>query len=111
MPPEESSDALREFKAEVFRVLANPTRIHIIEVLREGELSVGAITEQLQVEPANASQHLAVLRSNGLVARRKAGNQVFYALRDPFLIEVLASMRRYFDGHRDQAMAALRRLQ
>ncbi|MEO6906772.1 MAG: metalloregulator ArsR/SmtB family transcription factor, partial [Abditibacteriaceae bacterium] len=53
-------DALRQFKADIFQALAHPTRIAIIEVLRDGELSAGAIIEKLGLEQANASQHLAV---------------------------------------------------
>ena len=86
-------DALRRFKAEVFRVLAHPTRIYIVECLRDGDLSVGALLERIAVEPANLSQHLGVLRSKGLVSTRKDGNQVFYSLRDPLLIEVLDAYR------------------
>src|SRR5215472_9816096 len=89
-------DALRRFKADIFQVLAHPTRIHIIETLRDGELSVGAILEQVKVEPPNASQHLALLRSKRLVNYRKEKNQVFYSLRNPLLIKVLDVMRRYF---------------
>jgi DNA-binding transcriptional ArsR family regulator len=89
-------DALRKFKADTFQVLAHPTRIHIIETLREGELSVGAILQRVQVEPANISQHLALLRSKRLVNHRKAKNQVLYSLRSPLLTEVLDIMRRYF---------------
>jgi DNA-binding transcriptional ArsR family regulator len=103
-------DALRRFKAEVFQVLAHPTRIHIVECLRDGELSVSAILERVAVEPANLSQHLSVLRSKGLVATRKEGNQVFYALRDPLLIEVLDTMRRYFQAHLEEALAMLAQL-
>jgi len=99
---------LRRFKAEVFSVLAHPTRIHILECLSEGELSVGAMIERVGVEPANASQHLSILRSKGLVANRKEGNQVFYSLRDPFVTEVLESMKRYFQAHVEDAMATLR---
>jgi DNA-binding transcriptional ArsR family regulator len=103
-------DALRRFKAEAFRVLAHPTRIHIVECLRDGELSVSAILERIGVEPANLSQHLGVLRSKGLVTTRKEGNQVFYSLRDPLLIEVLDSMRRYFQAHLEDALAMLAEL-
>ena len=100
-------DALRRFKAELFQALANPTRIHIVECLRDGEQSVGAILERVGVEPANVSQHLAVLRSKQLVVNRKEGNQVFYSLRDPLLIEVLDTMRRYFQAHLEEALAML----
>lgn len=103
-------EALRRFKAEVFRVLAHHTRIHIVECLRDGELSVSAILERIRVEPANLSQHLGVLRSKGLVSTRKDGNQVFYSLRDPLLIEVLDTMRRYFQAHLEDALAMLAEL-
>ncbi len=101
-------EALRRFKAELFQALANPTRIHIVECLRDGEQSVGAIMERIGVEPANVSQHLAVLRSKQLVVNRKDGNQVFYSLRDPLLIEVLDTMRRYFQSHLEEALAMLK---
>jgi ArsR family transcriptional regulator len=90
------SDALRQFKSEIFQGLANPTRIAIVEALRDGELSAGKLIEKLGIEQANASQHLAVLRSKQIVVNRKAGNQVFYSIRDRALIEVLDILRRYF---------------
>lgn len=90
------SDALRRFKSEIFQALAHPTRIAIVEALREGELSAGQLIERLDVEQANASQHLAILRTKHVVVNRKAGNQVFYSLRDPALIKVLDILRRYF---------------
>ena len=100
-------DALRRFKAEIFQALAHPTRIQIIETLREGELSVSAILEHVKVEPANISQHLAILRSKRLVNTRKDKNQVLYSLRDPLLIEVLDIMRRYFLAHLEEALGML----
>ena len=99
---------LRRFKAEVFRALAHPTRIHIIETLGEGELSVGAILERVKVEPANLSQHLSVLRLQQLVSTRKDGNQVLYSVRDPLLVEVLDTMRVYFQRHFEEAIRMLR---
>src|SRR5262245_65958089 len=88
----ENREALRRFTAEVFQVLAHPTRIHIVECLRNGEIAVSAILEQTGIEPTNASQHLALLRNRRLVTSRKVENQVFYSLRDPMLIEVLDIM-------------------
>jgi DNA-binding transcriptional ArsR family regulator len=90
------SDSLRQFKSEIFQALANPTRIAIVEALREGEMSAGKLIERLGIEQANASQHLAVLRSKMILVNRKVGNQVFYSIRDPALIEVLDILRRYF---------------
>ena len=68
---------LRRFKAGCFQALAHPTRIAVVELLsEEGEVSVTRIYERLGVEQANASQHLAVLRSRQIVTGRKDGNQV-----------------------------------
>jgi DNA-binding transcriptional ArsR family regulator len=100
-------DALRRFKAEIFQALAHPTRIAIVEALRGGELSAGALLEQLQVEQANLSQHLAVLRSKQVVVNRKVGNQVYYAVRDPVLIQVLDLLRQYFSAHLNETLALL----
>jgi ArsR family transcriptional regulator len=107
-PEPGQQEALRRFKADVFQALSHPTRIHIVECLRNGELPVGAILERLSVEPANLSQHLSLLRGQRLVIGRKAGNQVFYSLRDALLIEVLDTMRRYFQAHLEEAMAMLK---
>ena len=103
-------DRLRQFKASIFQALGHPTRIAIVEVLRDGELPAGAIIERLGLEQANASQHLAVLRTKQIVNSRKEGNQVFYSVRDPVLIEVLDIMRRYFQTHLDEAMSMLREI-
>jgi ArsR family transcriptional regulator len=67
--------------------------------------------EELGVGPANASQHLAILRNKGLVTTRKEANQVFYSLRDPVLSEVLDSMRRYFQSHLMEALEMLNGLE
>lgn len=100
-------ESLRRFKADVFQALAHPTRIAIIELLGKRELSAGDLIVELGMEQANVSQHLAVLRSKQLVVNRKAGNQVFYSVRDPILLEVLALMRRYFQRHLAEALTVL----
>jgi len=98
---------LRSYKASIFQALAHPTRIAILEILRNGELSAGAMQERLGIEQANLSQHLAVLRSRQIVLNRKEGNQVFYSLKNPVLIEVLDIMRRYFQANLAEAAAML----
>lgn len=101
------SDALRQFKADIFQALAHPTRIAVVELLRDGELPAGKLIERLGIEQANASQHFSVLRAKQIVVARKEGNQVFYSLRSPLLIEVLDIMRRYFQAQLTEAVAAL----
>jgi ArsR family transcriptional regulator len=100
-------DALRRFKADIFQALAHPTRIAILEFLREGELSAGVLIEKLGMEQANVSQHLAVLRAKQIVTNRKAGNQVFYSIRDPIIFEVLHLMRTYFYAQLKETMGML----
>lgn len=104
-------DALRRFKADIFQALAHPTRIAILEVLGEKELSAGALIETLGIEQANVSQHLAVLRAKQLVAHRKAGNQVFYSVRDPLISKVLGLMRHYFQSHLKESLSMLGELE
>ena len=100
-------DALRRFKADIFQALAHPTRIAIIELLANGELSAGELIAKLGMEQANISQHLTVLRAKQLVVNRKVGNQVFYSVRDPIIIKVLALMRRYFQKNLKGALELL----
>ena len=104
-------NTLRVYKANVFQALAHPTRIAVIEALRDGELSAGKIQERLSVEQANLSQHLAILRTRQLVANRKEGNQVFYSLRHPVLIKVLDIMRRYFQAHLSETVQMLHQIE
>jgi ArsR family transcriptional regulator len=101
-------DAIRQFKSEIFQGLANPTRIAIVELLRDGELSAGKLIEKLGIEQANASQHLAVLRAKQIVVSRKVGNQVFYSIRDHALIEVLDILRRYFYSQLSSTVSMLK---
>ena len=104
------TDALRQFKSEIFQGLANPTRIAIVELLRNGELSAGQLIEKLGIEQANASQHLAVLRIKQIVVNRKVGNQVYYSIRDHALIEVLDILRRYFYSQLSTTVSLLRQV-
>jgi DNA-binding transcriptional ArsR family regulator len=100
-------DSLRRFKADIFQSLANPTRIAILEALANGEKSAGEIIEKLGMEQANISQHLAVLRARQVVTNRKTGNQVFYSVRDPIILKVLALMRQYFENQLKESLEML----
>jgi DNA-binding transcriptional ArsR family regulator len=98
---------LRSYKAGVFQALGHPTRIAIVELLRDDELSAGVIQERLSIEQANVSQHLAILRNRQILTNRKEGNQVFYSVRNPVLVEVLDIMRRYFQSNLKEAVQML----
>ncbi len=104
-------DTVRQLKASIFQGLAHPTRLAIVEILRDGELSVGEIFGRLHMEQSTVSQHLAVLRARRIVTTRREGNQVFYSLRDPVLKRVLELMRRYTVSHLAEDLALLEEMQ
>lgn len=81
-------------KAELFKALANPARIRVLEVLAEGEQSVSDLAPLVGLELSHLSQQLGVLRRAGLVATRKEGSSVFYAMKDPLVAELLAVAKR-----------------
>jgi ArsR family transcriptional regulator len=81
---------LNEIKADLFKALAHPARVRALEVLSEGERTVGDLQPLVGIESSHLSQQLAVLRRAGLVTTRKDGNSVIYALRDPLVADLLA---------------------
>lgn len=104
-------DTLRRYKASIFQALSHPTRIAILELLRDREYSARTIQEKLGLEQANLSQHLAILRSRQIVVNRKDGNQVFYSIRNPVLVQVLDLMRDYFHTNLADAIQMLGELE
>jgi DNA-binding transcriptional ArsR family regulator len=73
---------LVELIAERFRALSEPTRIRLLDQLREGEATVLELTERIGTTQQNVSKHLGVLQRNGIVARRKHGNFAYYRVVD-----------------------------
>jgi ArsR family transcriptional regulator len=67
--------------------LADPKRLCVLEVLASGERSVGQLSREASCQVPNMSQHLAVLRSAGLVETRRDGNTILYRLSDPRVLE------------------------
>jgi DNA-binding transcriptional ArsR family regulator len=90
---------LSNFKAEFFKALAHPLRILILDALRDGELTVNEISQRFEVEPANASQQLAVLRTRNIVIARKEGSSVYYSVSDKNLFKLLDVARDIFNNH------------
>jgi DNA-binding transcriptional ArsR family regulator len=77
----------RRRSAVVARALADPKRLCVLESLAAGEVSVGDLATRVSCPVPNMSQHLAVLRSAGLVTARRDGNTIFYRLADPRVLE------------------------
>lgn len=90
---------LSNFKAEFFKALSHPLRISILDELRAGELTVNEISQKFAVEPANASQQLAVLRNKNIVTARKEGSNVYYSVTDKTVFKLLDVARDIFNNH------------
>ena len=88
------SEPLSEIKAELFKALGHPARIRILEVLSDGEHSVGELQPLVGIELSHLSQQLAVLRRARLVSSRKEGSSVIYAVRDKTVVELLQAAKR-----------------
>jgi ArsR family transcriptional regulator len=82
-----------QMHAEICKVFTSPSRLEIINILRDGEKSVGELVEKVGIRQANISQHLAVLREKGVVVLRKDGQNVFYSLANPKIIQACDIMR------------------
>src|SRR5438034_3483323 len=90
---------LSDFKADFFKALAHPLRISILDALREGELTVNEISQRFDVEQANASQQLAVLRNRNIVVTRKEGTNVYYSVNDKTIFKLLDAAKEIFNHH------------
>src|SRR5438128_12425090 len=88
---------LANFKSEFFKALAHPIRIRILDCLRDGEKGVNELSEILQIEPANVSQQLAILRVRNIVVGRKAGSNVYYSVYDATLFRLLDVTKDIFN--------------
>jgi ArsR family transcriptional regulator len=106
-----STDELQAFKAAFFRALAHPVRIRILELLIRNDLSVQELQEALGVEQPVVSQQLAVLRTSNIVAGKKEGVSVRYAVRDPLIGNLLDVARQIFNNHLVGTQDLLRQLQ
>ncbi len=100
------SDDLVELIAERFRALSEPTRIKLLDRLREREATVHELTELIGTTQQNVSKHLGVLQRSGIVARRKQGNFAYYRIVD----EGVLSLCEAVCGSLQQQVESLRQL-
>lgn len=80
--PHPLPDDLVELIARRFRLIAEPTRIRLLDQLRDGEQTVNALAAGMDAGQQNVSKHLTALADAGILARRKAGNHVYYRIVD-----------------------------
>lgn len=82
------------------QALANGRRLELVDVLANGERTVEGLAAEARLSVANTSQHLQVLREVGLVRRRRVGNWIYYALRDPEVFDLWRNLRSVAAQHR-----------
>jgi DNA-binding transcriptional ArsR family regulator len=99
-------DEITILQAEVLRTLASPRRLELLHLLAEGPLEVGRLAAALQMSPPNVSQHLAVLRTAGLVEVERDGREGRYRLADPEVMVACGVMRGVLE-RRIQRLARL----
>lgn len=101
MPSKSSSGGrdlpLYEIKANLFKALAHPARIRVLEVLsaNDGPTAVSTILTETDLEPTLLSQHLAVLKRHNVVRAERVGNAVFYTLAHPSVADLLITARTF----------------
>ena len=83
-----------ELQAEVYKALANPTRLMIISSLGEGERTVSEIVKELNLSKSNVSQHLNYMKSVGLVCSRKEGRKVYYYISDKRILKAIELVKQ-----------------
>lgn len=99
---------IADAKADLFKALAHPARVRVLELLADRELTVGELAEATGLELSHLSQQVTVLRRAGIVDSRRVRNNVICALRDPQTAELLGVARRLLTRNlrHDQALLA-----
>ncbi len=95
MPPNDEREIERyRLHADLCKVLTDPKRLLMLDALRHGDRSVGELAHAVGVALPNASQHLAVMRSAGLVEGRRAGTTIVYRLAEPTIVDACDIVHR-----------------
>ena len=103
----EPLQAIHRVKAEFFRALGHPVRVRVLELLRDGERSVGELQAALDMESSGTSQHLSAMRKQGLLETRREGTSVYYRVRDPRTFQLLEVARQILTSHYEETQALL----
>ena len=83
---------------DAFKALADPTRRDILRLLRRGELSAGELADHFGISKPSMSHHFAVLKQADLIAARRSGQQIYYALNTTVVEDLLAAVWDLFPG-------------
>lgn len=98
---------IQQINAEFFRILGHPARVRVLELLKDGEMTVGDLQAELGIDSSGTSQHLGAMRRQGILEARKEGTSVYYSVRDPRIFQMLESARQVIGSHLEEANAVL----
>jgi DNA-binding transcriptional ArsR family regulator len=106
-PARSAQPPIYALKAEFFRALGHPVRIRLLQLLREGERTVGALQDALELDSGSTSQQLAALRKQGLVESRREGTNVHYRVKDRRTLELLELAKAIIVANLEESQALL----
>jgi DNA-binding transcriptional ArsR family regulator len=101
---------IHNVKAEFFAALGHPARVRILELLRDGDKTVGELQAALEFDSSSTSQHLAALRRRGLVESCKVGTAVRYSVHDPRVFQLLEIARQMISANLAETVALFEEL-
>lgn len=101
------SDAALELIAHRFKLLSEPTRLKLLQLLMNGERTVTELVQASHTTQANVSKHLGILADGGLVARRKVGVSTFYRISDPSILTMCDLVCRSLQDRNEQMKSLL----
>src|SRR3990167_8197086 len=84
---------LYKIHAEMCKVFSNPTRLEILNLLRDKQLSVTQLIEETRLSQANISQHLSIMKSKGIATSDRKGKNIYYKLSNPKIIKAFDIIR------------------
>jgi DNA-binding transcriptional ArsR family regulator len=105
--PDGDRHPVYRLKAEYFRLLGHPVRVRMLELLRDGELTVGELQAALELDSGGTSQHLTAMRRQGILESRKSGTNVYYRVKDPRTFQLLAVAREILTSQLQETQALL----
>ena len=100
-------EPIYRLKADFFKMLGHPARVRILELLRDGERTVGELQAELELDSSGTSQQLGAMRRQGLLESRRAGTSVYYRVKDPRMFQILEAARQILSTQLAESRALL----
>ncbi|MFA6309481.1 MAG: metalloregulator ArsR/SmtB family transcription factor [Clostridia bacterium] len=103
------TDLGNQLLANIFKALAHPTRVQIVKLLKDGPLCVCFILPKIDSEQSNTSQHLSILRNQGILDNKKTGSKVIYGIKSPEVLQMIELAEKLILKQIDETKDSLRK--